>query len=66
MFSGHEGMGWKSWNDTTRSAVKSLEPDSRPSVKANRKPLIKAGISPEEQISILLDSADDGAKMIVS
>nr|XP_033336558.1 prohibitin-2 [Megalopta genalis] len=55
-----EEMGRKSWNDTTEFAVKSLKSNPQP-------PLYGAApVIPEEQISTLLDSADDGAKMIVS
>lgn len=67
MFSGHKGMGWKSWNDTTETAVKTLKSDQQSIMQSDEKPLIgTAPISSEEQISILLDSADDGAKLIVS
>ncbi|XP_076183358.1 prohibitin 2 isoform X2 [Ptiloglossa arizonensis] len=63
----HEGVGWKTWNDTTESAVKSLKSDRRSTVIINEKPLIQAAsISSEEQMSFLLDSANDEAKMIVS
>ncbi|XP_031832929.1 prohibitin 2 [Nomia melanderi] len=62
-----EEVSWKSWNETTQSAVKSLQSNPQPSVKINKKPLIQtAPIIPEEQLSTLLDSADDGAKMIIS
>lgn len=67
MFSGDKRKGWKSVNDITQNAVKSLKSDHQAAVKSNEKPLIKhpVPISPDEQMSILLDSADDGAKMIV-
>ncbi|CAL7933363.1 unnamed protein product [Xylocopa violacea] len=62
-----ERMSWKVWNDTTQSAVKSLKSDHQATAKTNEIPLIKhVPISSEEQMSILLDSADDGAKMIIS
>ncbi|XP_029045445.1 prohibitin-2 [Osmia bicornis bicornis] len=58
----------KNWNDATQSAMKSLVSDHQPTVKNYENPLIKSSVSipPEEQISILLDSADNGAKIIVS
>ncbi|XP_624330.3 prohibitin-2 [Apis mellifera] len=60
-------MSWENWNDTMQSAVKHLTSEQQTTVKINEKPLIKSSVpSSEEQISILLDSADDGAKMIVS
>ncbi|XP_053997862.1 prohibitin-2 [Hylaeus anthracinus] len=62
-----EGMGWKNWNNTTESAVKSLKADRQSTVTIDEKPFIQAAsVSSEEQMSVLLDSADNGAKMIVS
>ncbi|PBC27779.1 Prohibitin-2 [Apis cerana cerana] len=68
VFSGDKRMmSWENWNDTMQSAVKHLTSEQQTTVKINEKPLIKSSVpSSEEQISILLDSADDGAKMIVS
>ncbi|XP_012139789.1 prohibitin 2 isoform X1 [Megachile rotundata] len=56
------------WNDATQSAMQSLKFDHQPTMKSNENPLIKSpvSISAEEQMSILLNSADNGAKIIVS
>ncbi|XP_076292955.1 prohibitin 2 [Lasioglossum baleicum] len=62
----HEDVGWKSWNDATQTAVQSLKSDPESSVKINKMPLRNTmPLTTEEQISTLLDSADNGAKMIV-
>ena len=68
VFSGDKRMGLGNWNDAMQSAVKTLKSEHQTSVKTNEKPLLKDSlpISSEEQVSILLDSADGGAKMIVS
>lgn len=66
MLAGHEEVGWKSWNDATQTAVQSLKSDPESSVKINKMPLRNTmPLTTEEQISTLLDSADNGAKMIV-
>ncbi|XP_043264051.1 prohibitin-2 isoform X2 [Colletes gigas] len=55
-----------SWNDAMKSAVKSLKTDHQIKV-INEKPLVQTvPESSEEQISILLNLANNGAKMIVS
>lgn len=68
MFLGLERTGQESWNDATQTAMQSLKFDQQPAMKSNENPLIKSSesISAEEQMSILLDSADNGAKIIVS
>lgn len=68
VFSGDKRLGLGNWNDAMQSAVKTLKSEQQATVKTNERPLIRDSvpISPEEQVSILLDSADGGAKMIVS
>lgn len=68
VFLGLERTNPKNWNDATQSAMKSLVSDHQQTVKNYENPLIKSSVTipPEEQISILLDSADNGAKIIVS
>lgn len=68
VFSGNKRLGLGNWNDAMQSAVKTLKSEQQATVKTNERPLIRDSvpISPEEQVSILLDSADGGAKMIVS
>lgn len=68
VFSGDKRLGLENWNDAMQSAVKTLKSEQQATVKTNERPLIRDSvpISPEEQVSILLDSADGGAKMIVS
>lgn len=68
VFSGNKRLGLGNWNDAMQSAAKTLKSEQQATVKTNERPLIRDSvpISPEEQVSILLDSADGGAKMIVS
>lgn len=68
VFSGDKRLSLGNWNDAMQSAVKTLKSEQQATVKTNERPLIRDSVpmSPEEQVSILLDSADGGAKMIVS
>lgn len=67
VFSGNRRMSWEKWNDSKQRILKKLNSEQQIAMETNEKSLVKTSVpeSPEEQISILLNSADDGAKMIV-
>ncbi|XP_015590936.1 prohibitin-2 isoform X1 [Cephus cinctus] len=59
-----EGMGWKSWNQTTQHTVGTLKKNSQPKIQNIERPSIQA-TSLEDPVSLILDSADDSAKLII-
>lgn len=64
-FSGHEGVNWKSWDQAADRAIRSLNTSSHQALLNTGKLGIEA--QPHEArvpSSLLLESADDGVKLI--
>lgn len=69
-FSGHEGVSWKSWDEATDRAVRSLNTGSHQTLPSSNsakwlddlevRPYVPQTVTP-----FLLESADDSAKRIV-
>lgn len=66
LFSGNEQLNWSNWNDTTQNAVTILKSGSKALKNADRTYIKRTSTDPEDLISLLLESADYSAKMIVS
>lgn len=66
LFSGNERLNRSSWNESTQHAVTVLKSGPQAVKNADKSYIEHTPTNPEDSISLVLDSADDGAKMIVS
>ncbi|KAK2578618.1 hypothetical protein KPH14_010755 [Odynerus spinipes] len=60
-----EHFNWGSWNDTTQHAVNVVKSGPKALKNTDKSYIESMSTSPEDPISLLLDSADNSAKMIV-
>lgn len=67
MLSGRDDPGWKTWTETTQQAVKSLKVNTHPPAVRNddNSSIDRDDGNPEDPTPRLLDSAANGAKLIV-
>jgi len=65
-FSGHKGVSWKSWDEAADCAIRSLNTSSHQALLNTEKLGIEAQPHKASRIpsSLLLESADDGVKLI--
>ncbi|XP_043485498.1 prohibitin-2 [Polistes fuscatus] len=62
----NERLNRSSWNESTQHAVTVLKSGPQAVKNADKSIIEHTPTNPEDSISLVLDSADDGAKMIVS
>ncbi|KAF7379043.1 hypothetical protein HZH66_015277 [Vespula vulgaris] len=60
-----EQLNWSNWNDTTQNAVIILKSGPQALKNADKSYIKYTSTDPEDPISLLLDSANDSAKMII-
>lgn len=64
-FSGHKGVSWKSWDEAADCAIRSLNTSSHRTLLNTEKLGIEAQPRKASRVpSFLLESADDGVKLI--
>ncbi|KAG7210403.1 hypothetical protein KM043_011935 [Ampulex compressa] len=59
-------IAWKNWYETTEEAVRTVKSSGQSTIRNFPKPSLKSAPSPEDPISLLMASADKGAKIIAS